>query len=281
MKDYYQVLGVPRGSTAAELKSAYRKLALKWHPDRNKAPEANDRFKEINQAYEVLSDEKKRQMYDQMGHDGFNRSGAGSASGASQQGSYGQYGPFSYSSSGQGVEFDFGGDPFEIFEQFFGVRGGGHARKRRQTYEMRLSFEEAVKGIEKNTVIEGKEKSIKVPAGVADGMRIRFNEFDVLVHVAPHPKFKREGQDIYLEEKISFPQAALGDVIEVPTISERVKLKVRPGTQSGTTVRLRGMGVPYPNSKNVGDQYVVFTVVIPEHLSSQAKKLIEELKKEV
>lgn len=284
MKDYYEILGVSKTATEAEIKAAYRKQALEWHPDRNKSPEAADRFKQINKAYETLSNPQKKQMYDQVGHDNFERGGGGSAAGAGYQ-----QGPFQYYSNmgGSNVEFDFGGaDPFEIFEQFFGFNSpfGGKSssnRKRRSTYEVTLTFDEAVKGIEKKTVIEGKQKDIKIPAGVDDGMRIRFSDFDVLVNVKPHAFFRREGQDIYLEKNITFTQAALGMVLEVPTISGSVKIRIRPGTQAGTVVRLRGSGVPYPNSSQKGDQYVVIKVHIPEKLSNKAKKLLEELQTEL
>ena len=281
MKDYYEVLGVSKTASAAEIKSAYRKLALKWHPDRNKSSESEEKFKQINQAYQVLSDPKKKELYDQVGHGAYTQRGGGGGGYSSQQG------PFHYYTNmgGQGVEFDFGGmDPFDIFEQFFGSRspfGESGRRTRRNLYEMQLSFDEAVHGTEKSTVINGKQKDIKVPAGVHDGSRIRFNDFDVVVRVRPHSEFKREGQDIYFEQEISISQAALGDVIEVKTIDEPVKVRIRPGTQSGTAIRLRGRGVADPNSRQRGDQYVVFKVKIPEHLSGKAKQLFEELKNEL
>lgn len=282
MKDYYEVLGVGKSSTAAEIKSAYRKLALKWHPDKNNAPDSTNKFKEINKAYETLSDPSKRQTYDQVGHGSYTRSG-GAGPSASSQG-----GPFRYYSNmgGQGVEFDFGGgDPFDIFEQFFGSRSpfGGRqsTRQQRAVYEMQLSFDEAVKGTTKETVIEGKQKTIKVPAGVDTGSRIRFSEFDVVIRVSPQSFFRREGQDIYIEKVITFSQAVIGDVVHVKTIDKDVKLKIRPGTQSGTVIRLNGQGVPVPNSNQRGDQYVVIKVNIPEKISNKARQLIEELSSEL
>ncbi|NTU47184.1 DnaJ domain-containing protein [Candidatus Roizmanbacteria bacterium] len=277
--DYYKILGLSKSASEAEIKSAYRKQALEWHPDRNKSPEATEKFKEINKAYEVLSDPQKRQMYDQYGEAGVNQSAAGS----NPYGNY-QQGPFSYSNMG-GFQTDFGDvDPFEIFEQFFGGRspfGGQRRAKQQKIYQIAISFEEAVHGIEKTVQLDGKEKKIKIPAGVDDSTRIRFSDFDLLVTVKPHAFFKRDGQDIYYEKDISYPQAVLGDVVEVPTINEPVKLKVRPGTKSGTAVRLQGKGIPYPQSNHQGDQYVVFRVYIPEKVSSKAKKLLEELKKEI
>lgn len=289
MTDFYEVLGVSKNATSAEIKAAYRKQALKWHPDRNKTDTATDKFKEINHAYEVLSDAKKRETYDQYGPEAFKRGG-------SQQGGGGanyQQGPFSYTYSNMGGDdspfsgFDVGGfsDPFEIFEQFFGFRspfsGGGRRRVQREIFEINLSFEEAVHGVEKETVMKGKSKTIRIPAGVDNGMRIRFTDFDLLVNVAKHSYFKRDNQDIYLEKEISYPMAVLGGVIEVPTLKEPVKLKIRPGTKSGTTVRLRGQGIVYPNTNRYGDEYVIFKVNIPDRISNKSRKLLEELEKEL
>jgi len=288
MADYYETLGVSKTATDKEIKSAYSKQALKWHPDRNKSEEATKKFKEVTRAYEVLSDSSKKQTYDQYGHEAFERSGGGRGAPGGQ--TY-QQGPFSYtySSSGGGNPFegfDMGGfsDPFEIFEQFFGVNspfGGQQRRPQRSIYQVLIEFDEAINGVEKEFVIEGKPKKIKIPAGVDDGMRIRFSDFDLLVSVKNHPHFKRQGQDIYLEREISYPEAVLGTVVEVPTVKGKVKLKVRPGTKSGTITRLRDHGVPYPNSKRRGDQYVVFNVKVPEKVTGKAKKLIEELAQEL
>lgn len=286
--DYYEALGVSKGATDAELKTAYRKQALKWHPDRNKTAEATARFKEINHAYEVLSDSKKRALYDQYGKEAFEKGGFGKSSQGSPFGGYGSPFTYTYSSSGGQNPFegaDFGGfsDPFDIFEQFFsGFAGASRSRgKRREIYEMTLTFNEAITGVEKETVIKGKSKSIKIPAGVDDGMRVRFADFDVVVRVKPHEYFKREGQDIYLEKEISYPTASLGGVADIPTIDGKVQLRIRPGTQSGTTVRLRGQGIVYPQTSRRGDQYVVYRVKIPDRVSAHAKKLLEELEKEL
>lgn len=290
MVDYYEVLGVSKSATDSELKSAYRKQALKWHPDRNKSSEAAGKFKEINKAFEVLSDPKKKEMYDQYGADVFERGNMGGTAGA-QAGGYRQ-GPFTYTYTnmgGEGSPFegaDFGGfsDPFEIFEQFFGFQSpfsGGRRQRRRDVYEVELSFEDAVKGAKKETVIKGERKTIKIPAGVDNGMHIRFSDFDLQVKVKPHPFFKREGQDIYLEKEIPYPLAVLGGVMDVPTVDDSVRLKIRPGTQSGTTVRLRGQGVVHPHSNRRGDQYVIFKIHVPTHISSRSKELLEKLQDEL
>lgn len=285
MNDYYAILGLSKNDSSSDIKAAYRRLALQWHPDRNKSAEAAEKFKTINQAYEVLSDHKKKDLYDQVGHEAFTRQGFGRPAGGQSQGY--QSGPFTYtySSSGGGSpfeNFDFGGfsDPFEIFEQFFGVGGRRGTRQQRSAYQIAISFNEAVHGVTKDVQIEGKQKSIKIPAGVDDGMRIRFSDFDLLISVRSDPRFKRQGQDIYLEMPISITTAILGGVATVPSVNESIKVKVRPGTQSGTTIRLRGQGIVYPNSSRRGDQYVVFTVKIPDRVNARQKKLLEELQKE-
>jgi DnaJ-class molecular chaperone len=291
MADYYEVLGVSKNASDAEIKAAYRKQALKWHPDRNKSSEATGKFKEVTKAFEVLSDTKKKEVYDQYGEAAFQRGGPGYGGAADSQ-QYSQQGPFHvYTNFGGdegsgGVEgFDFGGfsDPFEIFEQFFGFQSpfSRQRRTRREVYEITLTFEEAVNGVKKTMVVKGEEKSFKVPAGVDDGMRIRFSDFDLLVHVKPHPFFKRNGQDIYFEKEISYSLAVLGGVVEVPTVNGTVKLKVRSGTQTGTTVKLRDQGIPYPQTYRKGDQYVVFKINTPSHISSKARKLLEELEREL
>ena len=282
--DYYQVLGVSKNSSKQELKSAYRKLALKWHPDKNKEKGAEQKFKEINQAYETLSDPKKKDMYDQVGHSAYSSGGA--RAGAAGQNPYGGQGGYYSNVGGQSVNFDFGGvDPFDIFEQFFG--GQSPYGKSRQThqprsvYQMQISFLEAVRGVEKLTVINGKEKSIKVPAGVDNGTRIRFNDFDVVMSVAPDRRFTRKGQDVYYEQTISLTQAILGATIEIPTIDKAVNVKVKPGTQSGSMLRLQGKGIPYLQSSRKGDQYIQFAVTVPSKLSNKAKELIKEFEKEI
>lgn len=146
---------------------------------------------------------------------------------------------------------------------------------------MKLTFDEAVKGTEKETVIGGKTRKIKIPAGVDTGTRVRFDEFDVQVEVAPHAYFKREDQNVIYEKDISFIQATLGDTVEVPTIDGSVKLKVRPGTQPNTVVRLKDKGIPVPRTNQRGDQYVIFKVKVPQKVSGKAKKLLKDLENEL
>ena len=283
--DYYKILDVSKNASLEEIKAAYRRQALKWHPDKNKSPEATEKFKQINKAFEVLSNPKKREIYDQYGEAAFEKGGF--ATGGPHTYSY-REGPFTYtyttSSEGFPFDFDFGGfsDPFEIFEQFFGFQSPfTRQKKKRDIYEIVLSFDEAVSGVEKETVIKGQRRKIKIPAGVDDGTRIRFSDFDVKVRVKSHPYFRREGQDIYFEKEISFPKAVLGGEVVVPTVNEEVKLKVRPGTRDGMMVRLKGQGIPYPNTHQRGDQYIIFKIKIPEKITPKGKKLLEELEKEI
>lgn len=280
-QDYYQVLGVPRGASSDEVKKAYRKLALKHHPDRDQSSGAEKRFKEINQAYEVLSDPQKKQMYDQFGHVAF-EPGAGPG----PERTYRQ-GPFTYTHYGsdQGFpDFDFGqsesggfSNPLEIFEAFFGGQSPFRQRPRRPHYRLALDFMEAVRGCEKTLNVEGKKVTVKIPPGVDNGSRIRFGDFYMIVSVSPHPELRREGADIYLGREISFPEAALGTTIQVPTIKGEVKVKIPPGLQSGTAIRLRGKGVPRLRSQAKGDQYVLIRVRTPAKLSTEQKKLLQRL----
>lgn len=282
-RDYYEVLGVSKSASAEELKRGYRKLALEWHPDRNKSPQAHDKFKEINEAYAVLSDPKKKESYDQFGHAPF---APGGGYGGPQQG------PFTYTWSGSGGGSPFGADfesidPFEIFEQFFGGGFGRStgSRQRREVYEINIDFMEAVKGVTKEVHVprgragEGSvRKTIKIPAGVDSGSRIRFDDFDIVVDVRPSKEYKREGDDLVIDHAVTFSQAALGDVIEVPTIDGPLKIRVQPGTQPGTLIRLRSKGVPHVRGSGRGDQYVRIQLHIPTHLSRRQKELLEELR---
>jgi molecular chaperone DnaJ len=279
-KDYYQILGVSKSATADEIKKAYRKLALQYHPDRNKTPEADAKFKEVTKAYEVLGDPQKRQTYDQFGAAAFEQGGMGGPGGPFG-GFGGRQGPFTYtySTGGQG-DFDFGGfsDPFEIFEQFF---GGGFARRQsRPLYQVSITFDEAVKGAQKTVSIEGKSQKIKIPAGVNTGSRIRFGEYDVLIDVRPDPYFQREGYDIVTEQEISFAKAALGDQIDVKTIEGPVKLRIPAGTQPNTLFRLKDKGVQHVQGQGKGDHYVRIKVSVPKSLSNRQKELLKEFDSE-
>ena len=279
MNDYYSILGVTKTATAAELKKAYRKLALEYHPDRNKNQEAESKFKEINKAYEVLSDPQKKQSYDSVGHQAFEQGAyQGGGSGGGPFG--GQYGPFtySYSTNDGGQGFDFGGfsDPFEIFEQFFGGASPfGQRGRARPAYSLTIEFMDAVKGATKKVTIEGKTQNIKIPAGVDSGSRIRFDTYDVVIDVRPSSKFRREGSDVVTEQEVSFAQASLGTEIEVEAVEGPVKIRIPAGTQPNTVIRLSGKGITSLRGGK-GDHYVRIKVVIPKGLTSKQKELLRE-----
>ncbi len=277
--DYYNILGISKSASADEIKKAYRKQAVEWHPDKHKdnKEEAERRFKEINEAYQVLSDKEKRSAYDQYGHAAFSPGGGGNPFGGTNR-----QGPFTYTYSTSGganpfAGFDFG-DPFEIFNQFFG--GGSSFRTQSPHYSLTIEFMEAVNGVEKVVNLNGKKRTIKIPAGIDEGQQIRFDDFILSVNIKPHKLFDRDGADIYVNKFVPFSLIALGGNIEVPTIDGSVKIKLRKGTPSGTLVRLRGKGIKNLRGRSYGDEYVKLTVTVPQSLTKNQKNLLEELKRE-
>jgi len=283
-RDYYEVLGLHKSVSAAEIKASYRKLALQWHPDRNKASNANEKFKEINEAYAVLSDPKKKETYDQFGHSAFAPGAGQGPQGNPFAGGGFRQGPFTYSYSTGGEDFI---DPFEIFEQFFGggfSGRGGRTHRPHPAYELSIDFMDAMHGATKEIHVPRGEagegsmrKTIKIPAGVDTGSRIRFDDFDIVLEVRPSHQYKREGDDLIVEQNITFSQAALGAVVDVPTIDEPVKIRIQPGTQPGTMIRLHGKGVPHVRGSGRGDEYVKINLHIPTHLTHRQRELLEEL----
>ena len=297
--DYYDILGVSKSATAEEIKKAYRKQALEWHPDRHKDNKeaAEKKFKEVNEAYQVLSDTQKRSAYDQYGHDAFSPGGmpGGFGGAAGPFGQSGRGGPFSYtyySTGGDGGEggnpfasFDFG-DPFDIFEQFFGGASFG-ARQRRSIprYSIEIDFMDAAKGVEKEVIVGGKKRKIKIPAGVDEGSRISFEDFLLSINIKPHEIFERDGEDVYVKIVIPFSLAVAGGQISVPTIDDDITIRIRPGTQSGTMVRLREKGIPRLHGsprgeagRGRGDEYIRLNILVPEKLTREQKDLVEEMK---
>jgi len=284
--DYYDLLGVSRQASANDIKRAYRKKALEYHPDRNKSADAETKFKQINQAYEVLSDAKKRDAYNQFGHSAFDPASGFSARGGQTY----RQGPFTYTYYGGGSPFGaaggFGGfegfsDPFEIFESFFGSAapfGRGAGRRPKPHYSLKIDFMEAATGGEKTVVISGQEHKIKIPAGADDGTRVSYRDFEVSFDVKPHPVFKRDGADVIVNLDLPLTTAVLGGSISAPTIDNPVEVRIRPGTQSGSLIRLRGRGIPYIRSHQRGDQYLRLNLKIPEKLSRQQKDLFEQLR---
>ncbi|MBA4395725.1 MAG: molecular chaperone DnaJ, partial [Desulfobacca sp.] len=274
-RDYYDILGVARQADEEEIKKAYRKQALDWHPDRHKDDKetAEKRFKEINEAYQVLSDSQKKSAYDQFGHAAFAPGGFGAhgeTGGPFAQ--TGRYGPFTYTyttSGGDGgspfAGFDFG-DPFDIFESFFG--GGSPFRQSRQRqiprYSIDIDFMEAIEGVSKEVNVGGKRRKIKLPAGVYEGARINFGDFMLSVNIRPHELFERDEDDIYVKVNISYSLAVFGGQIKIPTVDGDVKIRIRPGTQPGTMIRLRGRGVPRLHGRGRGDAYVRLNIPVPD-----------------
>lgn len=346
-RDYYEVLGIEKSASKDEIKKAYRKLSKKYHPDLNKEPGAEEKFKEIAEAYEVLSDDQKRARYDQFGHQDPNQG-------------FGGFGGFSGSEGFGGFE--------DIFSSFFG--GGGRTRRDPNAprkgddlqYRMTISFEEAVFGKEKEieipreetcdschgtgakpgtsketcshcngsgqtsetvntpfgqmvnrrtcsycqgtgqiikekcstchgagTVKKHKKIKVNIPAGVDDGQQLRLSgqgeaginggpagDLYIVFQVRASDKFERDGDDIYLELPITFPQAALGDDIEVPTIHGKVKMKIPAGTQSGDRFRLKGKGVKNVHGYGTGDQHVIVQIKTPKKLTEKQKELLRE-----
>ena len=323
-RDYYEALGVSRDADEAEIRKAYKKLARKFHPDMNPGNKrAEERFKEINEANEVLSDPEKRKRYDQFGFAGvdpnFNPnqySGGQARAGAQQspfQGGYRTY----YSSAGDGTgDFDFGnlGDLFgDLFGGAGGRRSGFHARPQRESLRvpLSLSFEEAAFGCEKPIKLErlepcsdcrgsGKQGqqpcslcrgkgmvkrrktvTVRIPAGVEDGQALTLRgqgsrdrsgaagDVEIVVSVQPHSVFRRDGDDVRCDARISFAQAALGAEIEVLTIDGRVKYRIPAGTQSDSTFRLKGKGIPGADGRTRGDEYVTVHVAVPRSLTPE------------
>lgn len=284
-KDYYEILGVSKNATDKELKSAYRKLALEWHPDKNKSAEAEKKFKEINEAYEVLSNPQKRQTYDQFGHAAFQQGGGGASPFSGFGGDWAQHGPFRvrYQQWGnsQSPFGDFGfSDPFEIFEQFFGG-ASPFSQTRTPHYQITISLEEAFGGTEKDVVIEGKRRKIKIPAGVDDGSRIQFSDFFVVVGIRPHKLFQRDGDDLVAEIEIPLLTAVSGGIMEIPTVDGREKIRIKPGTQPGTNLRLSGRGMPRLHGRGRGDYYIRLQINIPAYkdLTREQKESLEKLQR--
>ena len=310
-RDYYETLGVPKTATDDEIRSAFRKLARKYHPDVAKDKKAaEEKFKEINEAYEVLGDGEKRKKYDQLGAD-WNRPGGfppppdGQWHGQQPGGGYHQWG-----GDGGGVQFEFDGTGFsDFFEAFF---GGGRGRsafggfgQRQATAErgadveadIMVPLEEALQGSTRAVSLRraGSDKvenyQVKIPRGVHEGQRIRLRgqgeagarggksgDLFLRVRLARHPDFTVEGSDLIHEVKIEPWQAVLGADLVVPTLEGNVRLKISPGTQGGQRFRLRERGLPGTSGKR-GDLYVVAQINVPKKVSDRERKIWSELAK--
>lgn len=360
-KDYYEVLGVSKNATQAEIKSAFRKLAKKYHPDICKDPDGEAKFKEVQEAYSVLSDEGKRKQYDQFGHENFenmNRGGAGGFGGFGNAGGF-DFGGFDFSDI---FDAAFGGSGFSSFGfDSFGGRGKNRKRKGADTlYRMNITFDEAVYGCEKEikvdvteecsecdgagghgeetcsecggtgkvreqmstifgsfvnekvcstckgkgktyrtrcdkcrgrgTITEEKIINISIPAGVDTGVQIRISgkgeagknggpngDLYIEFNVSPHPLFKRDGTDIYVDLPVTITDLVLGTVKDIKTLDGEIKLKIREASQAGETLKIKGKGIPDVNTGRKGDMFVVLKLVVPTKLSKEQKKLFKAL----
>lgn len=359
-KDYYEILGVPRNATKEQIKDAYRRLAMQYHPDRNKSPDAEEKFKEISEAYAVLSDDEKRRQYDLLGRADF-----------------GQY--YTQEDIFRGADFEsifremgFGFDIGDLFNMFF---GGDFARRayarqvvrgRDLSHNLEISLEEAFRGVEKEIEVPRTERcnvcggsgaapgtslktcgrcggtgqiqnvrttgfarfvtvtpcnvcggsgtvvetpcsecrgsgivkrrriiTVKIPAGVDDGQQLRLRgegeaspsggppgDLYVNISIRPHPYFKRKGADLYYDLKIGFPQAALGTEVTVPTLDGDIVVNIKPGTQPGEVLRIRGKGMPKLGGYGRGNLMVRVNIDVPTSLTPKQRELLEELAKE-
>jgi len=290
-KDYYSVLGLSKGADSSAIKKAYRKLAQKYHPDRNPDDkQAEEKFKEITEAYAVLSDPKKKQQYDQFGDTGFHQR-------------YSQediFRGFNINDIFQEFGFGGGGGGGDIFSQLFGgghaTHGGGHRPRvmKGQDYNLRLAipFRQAILGGERQVDfrVGNSQQSLKVriPAGVEDGQRLRISgkggaspnggpagDLFLDIQIDKDQQFRREGNDLFVNIQVPFSGACLGISTEVPTLDGSKRVKVPAGMQSGGKIRLKGLGVP-----GKGDLYAVVDIVVPKELSPEQQELLHKLKAE-
>jgi len=295
-KDYYKVLGVERNASEDDIRKAYRKLAMQYHPDRNpNDKQAEERFKEINEAYQVLSDPEKRGHYDRLGSDYSNWQRRG----APGDFNWDQYGGFP-----GGVRVEYSGDLDDLFggaggfsdffRTIFGQQaGGGGAGTRTRTrqqqpqgyqQELEISLEEAFHGATRLLQADGKQKQVRIPAGVRTGSKVRVagagpNGLDLylIVDVKEDPRFERRGNDLHTTATVDVFTAILGGEAEVETLAGKVKLNIPGGTQPEQVFRLAGRGMPSVKNKNEkGDLYVRLKVQIPKYLSPKQRELLEE-----
>jgi DnaJ-class molecular chaperone len=303
-RDYYTVLGVDRDASADDIRKAYRRLARKYHPDINRDDaDAEQKFKEVQEAYDVLSDKQKRQAYDQFGTGGFGQSAGGPGGGYHTTWSTGGPG---------GFHVDMGdlGDLDDLFEMFGGGGPRGRVHQRTSTrarprpqrggdirQEVQLSFEEAALGANREIRLGGPDGpqtlSVKIPPGVEDGAKIRLRgkgrpgpsggepgDLFIIPRIRPHRFFRREGRNIILPLPLTLREAALGARITVPTLKGQADLTIPPGTSGGSRLRLRGQGVAARSEADQpGDQIVEVRIVLPDKLDTATRELIEQFDK--
>ena len=308
-QDYYKLLGVEKDATQDAIKKAYRKLAVKYHPDKNPDnKQAEEKFKEINEAYDVLGDPEKRKKYDTLGANwkyadqqgqgggpgpGFDYSQWANAGGGRQQGS--QFNTDDVFGDGAGGGFS------DFFESFFGGggnAGGGQRRRQQQTYRgqdfqasFQISLEDAFNGASKQINLEGSTINLKIKKGIADGQVLRLKgkggqsgaggeagDLLLTIQVAPHPAIERKGDDLYFNQPLDAYTAILGGKLPVRLLDKTINLNVPAGTDSGKSFRLKGAGMPvYGNDTARGDAYVQVSITVPKNLSAQDRETLTRL----
>jgi len=311
-EDYYKILGVDKNASLDDIKKAYRKLALKYHPDRNPADKkkAEEQFKKISEAYAVLSDDEKRRQYDQFGSDQFNQRfsredifrGADLNEILRDLGFGGRGADFSWifdlgGTGGRRTTRVYGGtDPFgDLFEAKAGrmpVKGDD------LHYNLTITLEETLRGTEKTISLRKADRveeiNVRIPAGINAGQKLRLSgkgmpghaggpagDLYLSIHIKPHAVFEREGDDIFVSIPIKFSQAVMGASIDVPTLSGTIKrIKVPAGTQDGTKIRLKGFGIPHFRESGKGDQYVRISITVPRKTTDKQMELIKKLAEE-
>jgi curved DNA-binding protein len=312
-KDYYQILGVPKDAAPKAIKSAFRKLARQHHPDVNPGDKAaEEKFKSINEAYEVLSDPEKRKKYDTLGADwekyqqaggqpgGFDYSqwaarAGGAQSGAGQPGQDGTW-EVHYGSPEDMADLFGEGEPYsDFFSTLFGRSGGARrpsGPQRGQDFEhpLTISFDEAFRGATRTLQLDDRRLEAKIPAGVRTGSRVRLSglggagaqggpggDLYLLVEVAADPRFERRGDDLYTDVDASFLRAAVGGEVRVPTPEGAAALKIPPRTHAGRVFRLKGKGMPVLGGQGRGDLFARIRLVLPDDLSDQELDTLREL----
>jgi len=301
--DYYSILGISKTASADEIKKAYRKLARKYHPDINpNDDEAKKKFQQVNEANEVLSDPEKRKKYDEYGENWKHADEYEKAKQyQSQHGGFADYGNFG---GFEGGSYSFGGDDdsgfSDFFESLFGRAGASSGRRGSRgfrgqdfTSELHLDLRDVYETHKRTITINGKNLRITIPAGAADGQTIKLagqggpgsnggpnGDLYITFVIAEDSKFKRVGDDLYSTADISLYKAVLGGEEMVDTYTGKVKLKIAPGTQSGTKVRLKGKGFPvYKQDGKFGDLIITYNIAIPTNLTTEQKELFEKLAK--
>lgn len=300
-KDYYKTLGVAKNADEKEIKKAYRRLARQYHPDVNPGDKAAEaRFKEINEAYEVLSDAEKRRKYDELGqsYQRWQQTGGGPggfdwnqwATAGGPTGTRVAYGDIN-DILGQGGFSDF----FEAIFGGMGMAGAGAGRSATRSqdleHEVEITLAEAFTGAQRTIELDGRRLEVKIPAGVKTGSRVRVageapaaggraaprGDLYLRIKVLPHPTFERRDDDLYCEAPVDLFTALLGGEVHVPTLAGSVALRIPPGTQSGRTFRLAGQGMPRLRApQEHGDLYAKVRVMLPERLSEREQKLVRE-----